>query len=332
MATGTSTTTQVGAAVDTYYNRTLLERALASIVHDKFGQVRPIPMGSGTTPRFRRYSSLTNNVQPLVEGVTPTAQQLAKTDVDGKMYQYGSFVELTDLVDYTTEDAIGTEIAELLGENAGESLDLIYRNVLVAGTSQFQANSVAARTDIVAGQSVADYRKIERALGNSNAKKWIEKPIVGTDKVGTTPIPASYYAIIGEYAYYDLKALAGFLEIHKYPDGGASAMENEVGSLGHIRFLVTTNAKVWAGGGGAEGSTGLASTSSSVDVHSALIFGKNAYGLTPLAGKGLLMINKEFGAGNDPLDQRQTSAWKANTGIKILNETFMYRYQFGVTA
>lgn len=331
MATGMTTSTQVEAAVQPFYDRILLDRALASIVHNKFGQVRPVKIGSGDQPKFRRYSSLTNVTQPLVEGVTPSPQQLAKTDVVGQLQQYGTYVEISDYVQMTTEDALLAETADLLGENAGESLDLIYRDALMAGTSKYYANGVAARTDIVTGQSETDYKKIVRALQKSNAKPWTENPIAGSDKVGTLPVASAYFAIVDEYAYYDLQAISNFLPVAKYPDPKA-AMENEIGALGHIRFIRCSNAKVYADGGGDDGSTGLATTSGSkVDVHTALIFGQNAYGVTPLAGKALENIIKPLGSGNDPLNQRSTSAWKATTDLVILNETFMYRYEFGVT-
>jgi len=332
MATGTTTSSQVGAPVQEFYDRVLLDRAIDVLVHDKFGQKRPIKPNSGEQPKFRRFSSLTNKTQPLVETVTPSPDQLSKTDKTGQLQQFGNYVELSDYVQYTTEDPILAETATLLGENAGESLDLVYRDTLAAGTSVFYANDVAGRSSIVTAQSTADYKKIERALMNNNAKMFRDKPIVGSDKVGTSPVWNAFFAIIDSYAYYDLRSLSGFLQRSEYPDGGASAMDNEIGSLGHIRFVVCNNAKVWASSGGSVGSTGYKSTdSSNIDVHTALIFGKNAYGITPLEGKAMENIIKPLGFGNDPLNQRSTSGWKATTDCLILNENFMYRYEFAVT-
>jgi len=333
MANGMTTSTQVPAAISNYYDGVLLMRATPFLCHDKFGQQRPVKIKSGWKPKFRRYGSLDAITQPLVEGITPTPVQLSKTEVEGTLEQYGTYTEITDFADETTEDPLLTETAEVLGENAGESIDLVFRDKLVAGTSVFWANTVAGRTDIVAGQSESDYKKIERSMMSSKAKMWRGELVPGSDKVGSRGISSSYYAIIDEYAYLDLRALTNFQLRADYPDGGASAMDGEIGALGHIRFIMTTNAKTYVAGGGDVGSTGLQSDGSSkVDVHTALIFGKNAYGICPLAGKALQMINKGFGEGNDPLNQRQTSAWKATTELVILNETFMYRYEFGVTA
>ena len=333
MATGTSTSTQIPASVRTFYDRILLERATPNLVHGMFGQQRPVNINSGDQPKFRRYSSLDTASVPLTEGITPSAQQASDTEVTGQLETYGSYVEITDYVQYTSQDRVLTEYAEILGENAGESLDLVYRDTLVTGTSVFRANGVAATTDIVTSQSVNDYKKIVRALQNANAKPFKKNPIIGSDKVGTLPVWEAYFAIIDPEAYYDLQALTGFVQTAEYPDGGKSAMPHEVGSLNHIRFVMTSEAKVWADGGGSVGSTGLATTSASkIDVHCALIFGMNAYGITPLQGKALENIVKPLGSGDDPLNQRSTSGWKAMTDIVILNEAFMYRYEFGVTA
>jgi N4-gp56 family major capsid protein len=70
------------------------------------------------------------------------------------------------------------------------------------------------------------------------------------------------------------------------------------------------------------------------DIFCTLIFGQNAYGVTPLAGNALKTIIKALGSGGtaDPMDQRSTAAWKAITSCVILNDDFMYRYEHGVSA
>ena len=48
---------QIAVNIAGYYDRNLLERALPSLLHDRFGQVRPIPKNQGTQITFRRYES-----------------------------------------------------------------------------------------------------------------------------------------------------------------------------------------------------------------------------------------------------------------------------------
>jgi len=329
-----TTSTQIPAAVQTYYNRVLLRRALPYLPHALFGQISTVSQNSGDQPRWRRYSSLTAATAPLLEGTTPTSQAMAKTDVDGQLYTYGSYVTITDYVSLTNQDKVLTVASELLGENMGLSLDTIYRDALVGGSSVYRAGNVA-RASVQLKLTAANLDLVLRAMENANAKYWRTKPIVGTDRVGTTPIAPAYFAIVSPYTVYDLRGVltTSFIETHKYSNP-AEAVENEVGSYKNLRFVQSTNAKEWVDTGGSATlySTKYTTASSASDVQSMLIFGQDAYGLTPLSGKSSQIIVKAHGAGDDPLDQRATAGWKSITGIKILNDNFMYRYEFDVSA
>ncbi len=72
------------------------------------------------------------------------------------------------------------------------------------------------------------------------------------------------------------------------------------------------------------------------DVHSTLIFGKDAYGMVDVAGSGALqIIIKPHGSAgtSDPLDQRATVGAKvAAYAAKILNELWIIRIEHGVSA
>ena len=77
-------------------------------------------------------------------------------------------------------------------------------------------------------------------------------------------------------------------------------------------------------------------TKAGVDVHSTLIFGKDAYGMVDVAGSGALqIIIKPHGSAgtSDPLDQRATVGAKvAAYAATILNELWIIRIEHGVTA
>ena len=77
-------------------------------------------------------------------------------------------------------------------------------------------------------------------------------------------------------------------------------------------------------------------TKAGVDVHSTLIFGKDAYGMVDVAGSGALqIIIKPHGSAgtSDPLDQRATVGAKvAAYAARILNELWIIRIEHGVSA
>ena len=77
-------------------------------------------------------------------------------------------------------------------------------------------------------------------------------------------------------------------------------------------------------------------TKAGADVHSTLIFGRDAYGIVDVGGSGALqIIIKPHGSAgtSDPLDQRATVGAKvAAYAAKILNELWIIRIEHGVSA
>jgi N4-gp56 family major capsid protein len=315
----------ITAEVDAVYQKTLLLRVVANFPYTKWAQIANIQQGAGTnTVRFRRYGNLTAATTALTEGVTPSGSQLSITNITASTSQYGDYVTFTDKVEMETQDPLLTVNSEILGDQAADTFDQLTRDVLAAGTSVFYANGVGGRGSVAANVALADYRKIARAMRKNKARK-ITKMITGSDQVGTTPVRASYVALVSPDTHYDLKGLesSGFIPVHKYPSSMTLLDENEIGSLDEFRFVETPNGKIFAGAG-----------SGSVDVHADVILADQAYGISRINGHSMEMIYKPLGSAGtaDPLNQRQTQGWKATFVAYRLNESFMYRYEHAVTA
>lgn len=135
MPTQVTTQGSLSAELKTFYDRTLLERALPELVHAQFAQQRPIGRGQGKTIEFRRFSSLPLATTPLTEGVTPAGNSLTVTAITAAINQYGDHVTGSDLLDETSIDPIMTETSQLLGEQGGQTVDAIVRDILAAGTT-----------------------------------------------------------------------------------------------------------------------------------------------------------------------------------------------------
>ena len=130
------------------------------------------------------------------------------------------------------------------------------------------------------------------------------------------PIGDSYIAIIHPYAAYDLKTCKEFIEVHKYADPD-TMFRGEIGKLGNIRFIETSEAKIWKD---ETCPTGLA-------VFGTLVLGAHAYGVTELEGGGLEHIVKQLGYGDDPLNQRASVGWKGMRAAERLVEQYMVRIE-----
>lgn len=313
----TTTRTQIPREVNNFYDRVLLERLRPYLQFLRFGQVRDIPNKAGTNViRFRRYGALAPATTPLTEGTTPTATALSVTDITATVLAYGSFVTLTDVVQYETPDPILTETSEILAEQAADTLEELAREILSAGTTVRFANGVASRATVAANISVADVQIAVRTLQINRAKKITR--MVNTDTgYATSPVDAAYIGLVGPHVLRNLKGLTGWVPIEKYANK-ADVIEGEAGSIDEVRFVLTQNARIWVGAG-----------SGGVDVYATLILGKDAYGMTRISGEALKNIVKPLGSAGsaDPLDQRSTSGWKATFVTRILNELAMIRIE-----
>ena len=301
----TNTTTSAGLSdeMKTYYSDYLIDNAQPELVHDQFGQKHPIPQNSGKTVEFRKFVPLGKKTTPLEEGITPDGQSLTVTKLEATVAQYGNYVTLSDIVQLTTIDDTLVQTTKLLGAQSGATLDTITREVLSGGTNVIYAGGKEARTALDASckLTVDDIFKAARFLKAQNAPK----------------IEGGYVAIIHPDVAYDLMRSEEWVDVHKYNDT-KEIFEGEIGKIGGVRFVETTEAKIFADAG-----------KDNRDVYSTLVLGANAYGVTELSGGGLQHIVKQLGSGgtSDPLNQRGTAGWKATKVAERLVENYMVRIE-----
>lgn len=302
-----TTTNEVDPAVSTFYDRVLLERALPFLIHDQFAEERNIPSKSGNTIKFRRYSALTTATTPLTEGQTPNGQKLAKTDLTAKIAFYGDFVTITDVIDLTVEDPVLTVEAELLGEQAGETRDELTRDMLAATASI--TNATAGTNGLTPTEmtkvDIADI--VQVLLGNK--AKMRTTVITASRGIGTTPVRAAFWGTMHSDLINDLENVTDFLPTAKYP-AQQNILESERGQVGEVRWVYSQVA---------DKDTALTPTQYKLN-----IIGRNAYATTSITGGVLMNIVKNFGEGDDPLNQRATSGWKFPYTSRILNDSFMH--------
>jgi len=322
-----TTSAVVAPAVSNYFDRLLLVRARPKLFHAKVAQRRSMKQRNGNTIKFRRFEDLDIADVPLVEGVTPTGQELSTTDVTAVMKQHGNYVPLTDIVQFTVENPVLNEATTLLAENAADTIDVLHREEYVAGTSVQYGGTAAARSDLTTTThkvTTALLDRIIRQLNNANAQMFTSI-ILGQNRENTFPIRPAYWAIIHPDVLFTLENLTGFKSVEEY-SSQSQVMDGEVGAYKNLRFLCTTLSKVYAGGGGSA-SGDVKSTGGNADVYTILAFGKNAVGTVPFDGQSLKTIIKPLGSAGtaDPLDQRATAGWKRYGTQVRLNENFMVR-------
>lgn len=307
------------ANVNSFYDRDLLLRVQPLLVHTRWAQVRDLPSNNSDVIKFRRYSNLSAATTPLTEGITPVGSQLSVTTISATVLQYGDYVVLTDKLTMETEDPIRTETNEILADQAADTLDQLCRDVLVTGTNILYAGSGhTLRSQVAAGEVLTTTMLITAAetlkIGKTRFVTMMVDPTTG---INTSPLPQCFIGICHTYTTKTLRAMSGWIEVEKYANG-QTRMDGEIGKYGDIRFIETTNAKVFTGAGAA-----------SIDVYATIIMGKYAYATSRIGGNALRNIVKAAGSAGtaDPLEQRETSGWKASFVTKILNDDFIIRLE-----
>ena len=298
-----TTSTDLSVEMKTFYSDYLIDNAKPLLVHDQFGQKHPIPKNGGKTIEFRKYSPFAKALTPITEGVTPDGHKLNVSKITSEIAQYGDYVELSDVLLLTAIDNNLVEATKLCGNQAGETLDTVTREVLVGGTNVQYAGGVAARSSLAAENklTVEECFKAARFLKTQKAKK----------------IDGYYVAIIHPDVAYDLMRSEDWVKASEYA-GSTQIFEGEIGRVAGIRFVETTEAKIFAAAG-----------ASGKDVYATLVLGADAYGVTEVEGGGLQHIVKQLGSAGtaDPLNQRATVGWKAIKTAERLVEGYMIRIE-----
>lgn len=235
----TNTTLDPGLSdeMKVYYSMRLINLAEPELIHDQFGQKHPIPKNSGKTIEFRKYDSLPKALMPLTEGVTPAGQKMSMGVIRATIKQYGGYIELSDILELTAIDNNLVQATRLLASQAGRTADTITREVLAGGTNVVYAGGAKDRSELVGGDSTAennkyltvdDIRKAVRALKVMNAQK----------------INGYFAGIIHPDTAYDLMNDKKWVDVKTYsdPDG---IYEGEIGKIEGVRFVETTEAKIF---------------------------------------------------------------------------------------
>ena len=301
----------------TFYDMTLIDEASAQLVHDQFGQKRPIPQGGGKTIEFRKFSSLPKATTALTEGVTPDGKSLTVTSITATVAQYGDYITQSDVLELTALDNTILEATKLLGKQAGLTLDTVVRNVLVAGTNVSYCPKVSGSTETaVASRSAMD-------TTSKLTVKAIQKAVAKLRGQNAPTINGKYVAIIHPYVAYDLMRDPEWIDAHKYANP-TNLYEGEIGEIAGVRFVQTTEAKVWN-----DNTCPTNGSSGHHPVFATLVLGEGAYGVTEVTGGGLQTIVKQKGSAGtaDPLDQRSSVGWKAIKTAELLVPNYLVRIE-----
>lgn len=309
--TNTNMTTSTGLTpgMQTYYNRELLRTFEPHLVHLQFGENYRMPMNSGITMNMRKMIPVAAKTTALEEGNPGDGKMLAEVAVTTTIKQFGDHAKCSDWLDMVHLDENITRRVQRLGDAGARSVDALVREELATCTNVIYAGGKTARAQLTAADKLTslELRKAVRTLKKNLAEKF----------------NGYYVAIVGPDTVYDLQEDDAWVKVSEYQDK-ENIYTGEVGRLFGIRFVESTEAKIFEGAG-----------ASGADVASVIVLGRYAYGLTSLKGAKPRVIVKTAGSAGtaDPLDQISTVGWKLDGfAAKLLQPEFAVRIECGFTA
>ena len=301
----------------TFYDKNLIRTAKPKLVHAQFGQKRSIPKNGGKKIEFRRYVALPKATTPLTEGVTPPGQTMNVTKVEAELQQYGAYIQMADVLQLTAIDNNIVEATDLCGAQGGQTMDTVVRDILHSGTNVFYAPTIDTEgneTEINSRAALDESAQLTCDL--------VDQVVAFLDAQNAPRFEDGYYrCVIHPYAAYDLKRDPRWRKPHEYCDP-KNVYNGEIGEYGGVRFVNTSEAKIYVGDGCPAG----------LAVFGTLFFGKDAYGVTSIGGEedepgNMEVLVKPLGSGEDPLNQRSSVGWKAMQTAEILIENYMVRVE-----
>jgi N4-gp56 family major capsid protein len=350
-----ATDTELPKPVNVVFQQTLLRNAKVRAPYFLGTSPGELTKNAGTaTVSWRRIENLTAATTALTELTTTAsymqgrnAAALSVSAVTATVSKYGNFVIINEEADVFNFNGQMDKIMEVIGINAGQSLNQLQRNITEDNLTAIYASGTSDG-DVDSKIRLTDIRKAVNAIEKNSALTYTPMT-TGSTSYGTSQVMPAYIGLTHPDVAIDISLLAGFKPVETYA-GQISLYNGEFGAVTvagkTVRFISSEDASVDADSGATLGSTGLNGTSS-VDLYTTCIYGQDCIGSvgfgqmypdgTYMAGDDLgpiELIVKGLGSGgtSDPYNEVMTVAWKGwHTGA-ILNANWGRAVRSGATA
>lgn len=231
----------------------------SEMLFDAAADVQPVAQSMpGSSVKFTIFSELADAISTLAETTDLTPSTMGDSQVEVTLAEYGNTINTTAKLRGTSFLDVDAVAANLIGYNAGSSLDTIVANVLKAATNVIfggggsttpTSNATVQAEDIIEAN---DIRVATAQLRGSKAQSF----------------NGMYMAFIHPDVSYDLRretGAASWRDPHNYNNIGP-IYNGEIGAFEAVRFVETPRAPLDLTGGSA----------STVDLYQTIIMGRQS--------------------------------------------------------
>ena len=281
----TQTTGGLSAEMKTYYGMELLENARPQLVHNQFAATKGLPVGGGKTVEWRKFGAFDKALTPLTEGVTPDGSGISVSYITKELAQYGDYTTVSDMLDLTAIDDVVLEITDRHGANMGLTLDTVTRNEIQQGRQVIYAprqESDGKKTEVVSRYALDGQCKMTSEL--------VAKAATQLKKMNAPTFDGKYVCIIHPSVAFDLRQDEAWIAAHQYA-AATELFSGEIGELHGVRFVETTEAKIYRGGDLASDSRTL-TVNGAVTANAEVSFTGGTVAANALAGRYVLLGGK----------------------------------------
>ena len=237
----TTGTQSLSAEMKTYYGMELLENAKPALVHNQFAATKPLPVGGGKTVEWRKFGSFDKALTPLTEGVTPDGSGITVSYITKELSQYGDYTTVSDMLDLTAIDDVVLEITDRHGANMGLTLDTVTRNEIQQGT-----HVIYAPGKDVDGKKVDVLYRRDLDKSCVMTAELVARAATELKKMNAPTFDGKYVCIIHPSVAFDLRNDPDWVAAHQYA-AATELFSGEIGELHGVRFVETTEAKIFRG-------------------------------------------------------------------------------------
>lgn len=300
-------TTNLPYAVGIYYNDVLLSMESPRTIHAMGAKTRTAPKGTGKIYRSERDDRLPTTPVPLGDsGITPAGLLMSSSYVDSELSLYATYARVSKFAEMTKESSVLNSRARLLGIQKNETEDELIKAVLES-TPSILYSTGGTNGDVPTEMELSDVQLAVQALRNADGIT-MDSQVDATDKFGTAPVAASYYALGHTNLEATLRSINGFVPKHQYSSSNKTK-PSEVGALYDTRFFLSSIGSI------EEKASGLGN-----DVFNFFFCAMEAYATINLEGASEFVYNEAQFDG--PLHLSTTAGWKNIFSAIIENESW----------
>ena len=301
------TTSGLSQEMKTYYGMELLETAKPNLVHNQLAATHPLPAGGGKTVEWRKFGTFDKALTPLTEGVTPDGSGISVSYITKELNQYGDYTTVSDMLDLTAIDDVVLEVTDRHGANMGLTLDTVTRNEIQQGKQVIYAPN--GNNEVTSRHALTAECKLTSGL--------VAKAATQLKKMNAPTFDGKYVCIIHPSVAYDLRRDEDWIAAHQYA-GVQELFSGEIGELHGVRFLETTEAKIFCGADLASDSRTL-TASAAVSNSTSVSFDGGAVEADALIGRYVLI-----GSGRYKVTANTASALTLDKAVTCEDNTVIY--------